>query len=327
MTGAGAERMAVGVCTYNRGPALLRTLEALTAMDSVSGRVTRVVVVDNNCTDGTAERVRGAAAANAGIRVELVREASQGLSHARRRVLEATDEPIIAFVDDDCLPEHGWGAAILGRFDASARAGAVGGRVMLEWEAGPTALALRCAVELAQQELGDAARLLSEGEYLVGAGLAVRRAALAEAEWPERAVLVDRAGDSLTSGGDTEIGARMRRAGWELWYEPAARMRHLIPAGRQTREYLARLLYSTANAEPLIRWLASGEPGAEWAEGHAKRARARLRRTAVLEWRPVRRFMRLNQRRGRVAGWERLLDVVREGRVNGLGQRARPRRD
>jgi GT2 family glycosyltransferase len=315
------DRLVIGVCTFNRGPKLLDTLATLAALrnespDGSPVRVSRIVVVDNNCTDGTAERVLTFAAANRGIPIELVAEPNQGLSAARRRVLLATVEPLIAFVDDDCLVDAGWATACLAVADASPRVGAVGGRVMLQWESGPTPLALACATQLAQQDHGDdppVRRLDGEHEFLVGAAIVLRRRAVEETGWLGEAILSDRMGASLVSGGDTELCVRLRSAGWELWYQSRATVEHLIPPGRQTAEYLARLLRGIGRSEPMVQWLAAGRPGLDWITPRISRAASRYRRTRLLEWRPQRRFLRLHQRAGRLEGWKDLESLVRAG--------------
>ena len=49
-------------------------------------------------------------------------EPKQGASEARRRVFQATTEPIVCLMDDDCLPEPEWADAIRrGRRDRAAR--------------------------------------------------------------------------------------------------------------------------------------------------------------------------------------------------------------
>lgn len=308
------EQLAIGVCTFNRGPKLLDALATLTALGSGQGRLTRVVVVDNNCTDGTADRVRAFASTASGVPVQLVSESEQGLSAARRRVLLATNEPLVAFVDDDCLVEAGWAEACLACLDAAPRAGAVGGRVTLKWEGGPTRLARACATQLAQQDHGTTSRRLDgDREFLVGAAIMLRRRAVEQTGWLARAVMSDRTGASLVSGGDTELCVRLRAAGWELWYEPAARVDHLIPLGRQASPYLSRLLHGIGRSEPFVEWMRAGQPGADWLEARARRAASALRRTRLLEWRPERRFLRLHQRAGRLEGWNELAHLIRAG--------------
>jgi len=72
--------------------------------------------------------------------------------------------------------------------------------------------------------------------------MVVRRDALAATGWIDRQLLADRTGSELISGGDVEIGLRLRTQ-FELWYTPRCRLRHVVQAHRTTRSYLARLVY------------------------------------------------------------------------------------
>jgi GT2 family glycosyltransferase len=306
------ESMALGLCTFNRSRAIIPTLRAIAAMDRAGGRITRLVVIDNNSTDDTADAIDQFIALNPDLPTRRIFEPRQGLAIARRRVFAETHEPLVGMLDDDCLPDHGWGQASLAVLDARPRAGAVGGIVEPAWEAGPTRLARRWAGMLAAQDLGPAARRLDGPiEGLVGAAVAFRRAALAESGWLTGASLVGRQGAALSSGEDAEMCVKLRLAGWEVWYDPAPRCQHLIPARRQTPEYLVRLRGAISEGEPVIEWLAARQPGPEWVAQRLARARRSLARTRLLEWRPWRRPMRLAQRRGRVQGWEALAARMR----------------
>lgn len=305
--------LALGLCTHNRGPRILRTLEAIAALDRAGGRVTRLIVIDNHSTDDTAAVVDRFIAAAPAIPTTRIFEPVQGLAAARDRFIRESDEPLIAFIDDDCLPDRDWAAATLAHFDAHPRAGMVGGRVMLEWESGPTPLARRCATMLAQQDLGDQPLLLDHPERgLVGVALAMRRAAIADSGWLTQRELTDRSGRELTSGGDFELAIRVRAAGWQTWYTPLARARHLIPPERQTLEYLTRLSRGVSLSKARLKWIAAGRPGIEWVRAQSRRALRRRLKSRLLEWRPARRALKLAEHDARCEGWlalERELQV------------------
>jgi hypothetical protein len=84
--------------------------------------------------------------------------------------------------------------------------------------------------------------------FLVGAGLVIRRAAIAETGWLERQLLADRVGKRLVSGGDVEIGLRLA-ARHELWFDPRLRLRHAIDARRGEPRHLARLVYGLGSSQ------------------------------------------------------------------------------
>ena len=77
--------------------------------------------------------------------------------------------------------------------------------------------------------------------------------------------------------------------------------------------------------EPWHRWMSQGRPagpsGVEWAERHLGRVQKRYRKTLMLEWRPLRRAVRLAERRGRIEGWRAVRDHLLA--LDG-GGRARP---
>jgi GT2 family glycosyltransferase len=316
--------MVIGVCTYNRGAAISRTLEALAALDPVihagSPRLARIVLVDNRSTDDTAAVVdafiaeRAAAGRFPFLRI---RESTPGKCAAMRRLFAETSEPIVAIIDDDTIPEPGWATAMLSLLDAQPRAGIASGPVHNIWESGPTALAQVYRRSLGDQLMGESRKRLDRpGEFLMGASLACRRVAVEQSGWLDHVVLESRTGKDLQCGAeDAELCIRIRQAGWEVWYEPAARMGHLIPASRQTPEYLARLREGICRGEPAIAWLAErrGRTPADiaWAESSFRRARRRYLKTLLGTWNPARRRIRVAERRGKLRGWGQLLAQLR----------------
>lgn len=226
------------ICTYNNAPLLERTLEAL-RKQQVSPHVDwRVVVIDNNCTDETSsvvERFRPLFE----VSLERVSEPRQGLTPARRRGVLSTQGDWVAFVDDDCLLAEDWidQAAIFGSEHAGC--GAFSGKVILDWEEAPPAHTTGYGWAYAETDLGD--RPLRRN-WLAGAGMVLRRTTLEKSGWIEQQLLDDRIGKRLISGGDVEIGLRIARIA-EVWYNPACRLRHLIPAHRTTRPYLRRMIF------------------------------------------------------------------------------------
>ncbi|MDX2146549.1 MAG: glycosyltransferase [Planctomycetota bacterium] len=324
--------LAIGVCTFNRGPAIEATLRAIAAMDWVGGRVTRCVVVDNNSTDATPAVVDqvGAELTSAGSRgvrrFERVVEPAQGLAEARRRLFEHTNEPWVALLDDDVIPNPVWAREVLSAIDAQPRAGAVGGVVRLSYEQGESAWASRSRVLLAAQDLGPALRVLDRPrDNLVGAAMALRRDAVERSGWLAERFLIDRQGAKLSSGGDQELCIRVRQAGFEIVYAPGAIADHLIPPRRTQRRYVLDLRESIARADPWIDWLIAGRPmgeqGESWAAPKLARATRNERRTRLLEWRPVRRAVRLAERRGRLEGWKSLMVFLARNRPEGAPAR------
>ena len=102
-------RFSIVVPCYNEGAFLADTINSLRAQ--CFRGVWEIVVVDNNCTDDTAEIARGLGA-------RVVGEEMQGVCNARQRGAEASNGEIIVSADADTIYPTDWLATI----DASFRA-------------------------------------------------------------------------------------------------------------------------------------------------------------------------------------------------------------
>ncbi len=309
----------IGLCTFNGGKRLPETLAALGAMDATGAELTRVVVVDNASTDGTADVVRAHAALANGLGVELLAEPEAGKTNAMRALFARTDEPIVLTLDDDCLPGANWAKGMMEAFASCDRAGVVGGPVRNQWRRAdgsigePTRLAAVYRRSLGDQDMGPKRRALSgSGEFLMGASMGVRREALEASGWLERVLLESRTGSGLECGAeDAEVCIRIRDAGWEVVYEPSAPMEHVIYAQRQTGAYLAKLRGAICRGEPALAWVAGEVSGIEEAERKAARARRLYYKTLIGTWNSRRRI-RLAERRGKMDGWAALVERMKE---------------
>ena len=125
--------LSVCVCTYNRAQSLARTLDTLVAQIGVNWANVEVVVIDNNCTDDTADVV---AAAAARLPVRRVIEQAQGLANARNRALAVSRGRWIIFTDDDVLLERDWLRSYTEAFDAFPKASFAAGRIVPLWKQG-----------------------------------------------------------------------------------------------------------------------------------------------------------------------------------------------
>jgi len=263
----------VAICTWNRADDLDLVLTAL-AGQAVSADVEwRVLVVDNASTDHTSAVVERHAASGALPGLRRVHEPEQGLTPARRRAVLETSADWIAFVDDDNLLEPGWIAAVAAEARARPEAGGIGGRVVLDWVAPPPPYLKEFGWCFAEQDHGPEPRAV---DNLAGAGMVLNRRALVESGWLDRPLLADRTGARLVSGGDAEIAQRVRATGRELRYVPGAVLRHRIPPGRMTREYLFRIAAGLGASEAQVATLAWRDDLAGW----RRQMRASLKRRA-----------------------------------------------
>jgi glycosyltransferase involved in cell wall biosynthesis len=188
----------------------------------------------------------------------VVREDRLGLTFGRVAGARASSAPILVLVDDDNVLARDYLETVAGLFERHPHVGALGGRVVPEWEVVPApwvgefiqCLALRgddherIAVRGTERAFPSCAP--------VGAGMAVRRSALEPwlraVEGAGDAFNPGRSGGQLFSGEDNDIVLTAMEDGWAVGYFPQLSLTHLIPAGRLTRDYLARLNHGIARS-------------------------------------------------------------------------------
>ena len=193
------------ICTYNNAALLDATLDAVSRQRVPEGVEWQVLVVDNNCADGTRQVLERHLSAGR-IPLRAVVEPRQGLTHARVRGVRNTSGEWVAFVDDDCLLAEDWVEQAARFTREHAGCGAFGGQVVPQWEAPPPPYVLRRRYAYACKYHGETPH---RRPWLAGAGLVVRREALTGCGWLDRQYLEDRTGHSLVSGGDVEIALRV----------------------------------------------------------------------------------------------------------------------
>lgn len=228
---------------------LERTLAGLRAQTLPVERWETILV--DNASVPPVDAVPVAPSAPANIRI--VREAQLGLTPARRRGLSEAKGEFIVFVDDDNVLAPDYLERVLEIFAREPKLGAAGGRSVPEFEAPPPAWVREFDDLLACRDLGERELIATlrgpdspeRDRYPacapIGAGMAVRRDAVAG--WLAAAdnSLPDRRGNELSSSGDNDLVLSILRDGWSVGYFPSLRLTHLIPAGRTQRDYLARL--------------------------------------------------------------------------------------
>ncbi|MGQ0639844.1 MAG: glycosyltransferase [Gemmatimonadaceae bacterium] len=211
---APAPRATVAVCTRDRPEDLERCLTAIRRLPD-DGQ--EILVIDSaSKTDATARicETRG---------VRCVREDVPGLDRARNRALREARTPIVAFTDDDAVPDPGWLRALCRNF-ADPRVLAV------------TGLTMPLELETEAQEWFERASTLSRGfvrrtfdgtshpALLVGsigagANQAFRRDVAQLVSAFDEAL---DAGTPTKSGGDNDMYTRILAAGYSIVYDPRA---------------------------------------------------------------------------------------------------------
>jgi GT2 family glycosyltransferase len=253
MPPAAATKVTVAIPTYNRADYLRQALAGIVTQQFPRDHF-EVLVVDNNSRDHTQAVVAEFAAAHPAPRLLL--ETKQGLDFARNRAIAEAAGEIILFGDDDILVQPDWIAQMAAPFlaDTARRIGAVGGEVIPVFPDGLPEWVREWHAPLAFR--ADAGPLEAPHSPM-GANLAFPRWVF-ERLGPSHTAL-DRAAGNYFSGGDSEMIRRVRAAGLEVWFAPAAAVRHQMPAGRTTFRYARRHAFDSARSRVIDR---AAQPGA-----------------------------------------------------------------
>ena len=186
----------------------------------------RVVVVDN-----APRRRHGDARGHHFPGVEYAVEPRPGLDHARNRALALCTTEVLAYTDDDAVPDEWWTTALATAFDEEPDL------------AMATVLVLPYALDTPAQQVFErlggfgrgfrrrwatvrpvrAGRRLDVGEWGTGANMAFRRTRLEHVGGFDPALDV---GTITGGGGDLDAFHRVLAAGLLVRYEPAAIVRH-----------------------------------------------------------------------------------------------------
>jgi GT2 family glycosyltransferase len=208
-----------------------------------------VVVVDHN--PALLERLR-ASLPDVGV---LANRQQRGSSGTRNTGIASTGGEIVAFFDDDAVPERDCLERLVPHY-ADERVVGVGGGVSPDWCTGRP----RWFPEEFDWVVGCSYRSLPDQpaaqRNLLGANMSFRRDAL-EAVGGFAAEMA-RTGRHPLGVDDTEVCIRVRRSlpGSVLLYAPDARARHKVPAARATWRYFCTRCLAEGHAKAALTALA-----------------------------------------------------------------------
>ena len=198
--------ISVVVPTYNRSVSLQRLLDALGRCEVPDGGF-EVIVVDDGSSDDTA-----AVAGRAGGSVRYVRQDNAGPATARNRGWRLAQGPIVAFTDDDTLPDRRWLVELVEEMQARPELSALGGNVL--------PMRRSFLADFVQLD-----RLVGHGadhrgvRFLITANAAYRTEALRRVDGFDE-------GFPMAAGEDTDLSFRTRKGGGTLGVTERATVLH-----------------------------------------------------------------------------------------------------
>jgi glycosyltransferase involved in cell wall biosynthesis len=244
--------LSIIICTYNRARSLVDTLQALLIQDTPPSLRWEIIIVDNNSRDNTRDVVKDFADKSA-VSLTYVFEPRQGQSHARNRGLKIARGEIVAFTDDDVIPEKTWVAKIVMAVDHHHVDG-IGGRTLPKWEA-PVPRWLKgnphiwwCIALLDSEKFASLSwPEVKGGAQIWGANMAFKRSLFHDVGCFNTGF--GNVGNKLYRGEETELIRRALQKGKKLVYDPQLTVYHRIDANRMTKKFFRKVAFDSGETQ------------------------------------------------------------------------------
>jgi glycosyltransferase involved in cell wall biosynthesis len=231
--------ISVIICCFNSGKKIVPTLEHLAAQCLSPNIPWEIIVVDNCSSDDTA-----ALAEETWNRIErktnpdiiFIREDKPGLSHARKTGIYQARYEFICLCDDDNWLQQDYLSLAYKTLLANNEIGVLGGKGIAVSDMAIPEWFYPIQENFACGEPAKASGDISDKKWIWGAGMMLRNDHMRKLyESGFFHINSDRKGESLSSGGDTEICYWHILTGKKLWYDENLIFHHYITPERLTK--------------------------------------------------------------------------------------------
>ena len=242
-------RLTVVIATYNRADSLLRTLRSLDGQ-TLDHNLWEIVVVNNNSKDDTEQKVSEFIEQYKDrLNIRLFLETEQGISPARNRGYREGSGEYFVFLDDDEEFDPELLSSYIDFFDSHPDAAEAGGEIipMYDYDRPRWLSPLTEVLLTGRFNKGNKIMVFKPGKYPFGGNLGIRRSTAEK--YGLFSPKLGRSGDQLLGGEEKDFANRLQSAGEKIYYLPAAKIYHVIPREKMTRQYLRKLSYMVGSSE------------------------------------------------------------------------------
>lgn len=186
--------------------------------------------------------------------ITCVFDATANLNRARNIGVRSAAAPLIAIIDDDCIPGPTWIEEILKSHNNFPAAGVIGGRCELAFHKPPPLwLTGHLRGVLSELHWPEGPRKLSHDEWLVGANISFWRGVFDAVNGFDETIGMRGRTPPQLCGDEVEFCQRIEGAlKLENLYDPAVRVRHQIPPSRVTLQYFENRYYGQGFSNAMI---------------------------------------------------------------------------
>ena len=224
--------ISVIICCYNSENRITTTLEHLNSQKT--NFPWELIIVDNNCTDGTVQKVKDGTKHMYQLteRTSIVKESKPGLNYARLSGLKASQFDLALFCDDDNWLNELYLQRGFDFLKNNPNFGIVGGNGIEKCEIEPPRW-----FESHKSIYAIGCRKDGEVSNVYGAGMLLHKKLIEGVAFS----MSDRKGNSLASGGDSEICQLVRKKGLKIRQLCDNTFYHYLPKERLTYAYIMRM--------------------------------------------------------------------------------------
>lgn len=289
MDNGGSEpTVSVILINYNGGRILSVIEQAIESVRRQSMPDWELILVDDGSTDGSGEFLASFAD---GQRTRFVQAPHRGVGAARNAGLRIAQGRYLAFLDNDAIPASGWLEHVVTFLEAHPEHGAVASLVFFADRPGVINSA-GCVLNELAHGIGVGMHQLypffsppDEIMYATGNGMVIRREALERAGWFDEGYL-------FYGHDDSDIGIRIRNAGYSITPVRDAVLQHLHSTSKQDPEMnfwdqrnRLRFVLKHYGAWEIARFILTDVPA--HLKGPDRRVYGRAWRSAMQDWQRV----------------------------------------
>lgn len=243
--------LSVIVCCYNSGDKLIPTLAHLAKQQTLAGVWYELLIVDNNCTDNSINTAKIKwEQYDAPFPQRIISANIPGLSFAREAGIKNAAYPYVVLCDDDNWLSEDYLAKVYSLFEKMPEAALIGG--VGEAVSDIDLPQWFTAVDGFGYAVGNEGRNTGYVESIYGAGMALRKDVFNSVIRDVPLILCDRKKKSLSSGGDTEICMRIRKAGYKIYLDEELIFKHFLSSNRLKWKYYLQLRKAFGKANALL---------------------------------------------------------------------------
>lgn len=233
------------ICTWNNAKHLKTTLDTIAACTIPAGLTWEMIVVANQCSDGTQKVVEGFSGR---LPIRCLHEPQLGKSRALNLGINSSAGKWILFADDDIKPYPDWIKNYWEAMQRKPEGHFFGGSIESEYEAAkPDPEILPFApFSVKGMDLGREERTLNENEMFVGANWACRKDILAKLHGFDTDKGLNATPGQVKVGEERDMMERLREAGQIPHYLPGVPVRHFVPAGKCTIKHIVSRMEASA---------------------------------------------------------------------------------